>query len=118
VKEEFQSKASEMMKKVLTVGVGAFFLTEESLRTLVADFKLPKELLSAVLESAGKTRDEFLRVLSKEMMSQVMEHVNPSELLDEIMKKHEIDLNIKISFNRKKDVPSSSEVSTSSTDSV
>src|SRR3954464_13753899 len=96
--DDFQSRAAEMMKKVLTVGVGAFFLTEESLRALVSDFKLPKELLSAVLDSANKPRGEFLRPLSREMMSQVMERVEPSALLQEFLEKNEVELNVKINF--------------------
>jgi hypothetical protein len=57
--DELQNKATEMMKKVLTVGVGAFFLTEEALRGLVSEFKLPKELLTAVLDSAGNLAMNF-----------------------------------------------------------
>ena len=52
---------TDLMKKMLTVGVGTLFLTEESLRGLVSEIKLPKELLGGVLESANKTRKEFSR---------------------------------------------------------
>ncbi len=100
--DDIQSKAAEMMKKVLTVGVGAFFLTEESLRALVSDFKLPKELLSAVLDTANKTKGEFLRTLSREMMTQFMERVEPSELLQEFLQKNEVELQMKINFKPKK----------------
>jgi hypothetical protein len=100
--DDFQSKAAEMMKKVLTVGIGAFFLTEESLRGLVSDFKLPKELLSAILDSAGKSKADFLRSLSKEVMDRVMERVDPSSLLQELIEKNEIELQIKINFKPKK----------------
>ncbi len=102
MKEDLQSKATEMMKKILTVGVGAFFLTEESLRGLVADFKLPKELLTGILDSASKTRDEFLRSLSKEMMAQVLERIDPAALLEELLSKHEVDLKIQVNFKKKK----------------
>lgn len=100
--DDLQSKAAEMMKKVLTVGIGAFFLTEESLRGLVSDFKLPKELLSAILDSASKSKAEFLRSLSKEVMDQVMERVDPSSLLQELIEKNEIELQVKINFKPKK----------------
>jgi len=100
--DDLQSKAAEMMKKVLTVGVGAFFLTEESLKTLISDFKLPKELLSAILESAQKTKDDFLKSLSKELMSHVMERVDPSALVQELLSKHEIELKMNINFMPKK----------------
>jgi hypothetical protein len=99
--DDLQSKAAEVMKKVLTVGIGAFFLTEESLRALVSEFKLPKELLTAVLETAQKSKGEFLKSLSKELMSQVMERVDPSALLQELVEKNEIELQVKINLKPK-----------------
>jgi hypothetical protein len=100
--DDLQGKAAEVMKKVLTVGIGAFFLTEESLRGLVSEFKLPKELLSAVLESANKTKGEFLKTLSRELMSQIVEKVDPAAVIQELLAKNEIDLQIKINLTPKK----------------
>jgi hypothetical protein len=100
--DDIQSKAAEMMKKILTVGVGAFFLTEEGLRTLVSDFKLPKELLNGVLDSAQKTKDEFLKSMSKEIMNNIMDRVDPSALLQELVSKNEIEFKIQVSFKKKK----------------
>jgi hypothetical protein len=99
--EDLQSKAAEMMKKVLTVGIGTYFLTEESLKSLVSEFKLPKEILSAVLESAHKSKGEFLRSISKEIMDRVMQKVDPTSLLEEILAKNEVELQIKINFKPK-----------------
>jgi len=102
IKDDLQNKAAEMMKKVLTVGVGAFFLTEESLRGLVSEFKLPKELLSAVLDSASKSKDEFLKTLSREMISQVMERVDPVALVEEILSRNEIEFKVQVNLKSRK----------------
>ena len=99
--DEFQSKAAEVMKKVLTVGVGAVFLTEESLRALVSEFKLPKELLVGILESANKTKEEFLNSLSREAVTKILEHVDPAALMTEFLTRHEVELNVKINFKAK-----------------
>ena len=90
------------MKKVLTVGVGAIFLTEESLRGVVSEIKLPKELLKGLLDSAGKTRREFLQNFSSEMIDRVMDKVDPTALVEEFLQKNDVDLNIKVSFSPKK----------------
>jgi hypothetical protein len=100
--DDIQSKAAELMKKVLTVGVGAIFLTEESLRGLVSEFKLPKELLTAILESANKTKSEFLRTMSDEVIARVMEKVDLSELLKEIVTQNDIQLEMTIRLKPKK----------------
>ncbi len=99
--DDLQSKAADLVKKILTVGVGAVFLTEESLRSLVSEFKLPKELLTGLLETAGKTKNEFLQKISSDVIARVTERVDPKALLQEILNEHEIDLQMKISFKKK-----------------
>src|SRR4051794_9707783 len=100
--DDLQTKAAEMMKKVLTVGVGALFLTEDALRTLVTEFKLPKELLGGILDSANKTKNEFLQSLSRDVLSRVTDKVDPASLLQEFFTSNDIDLHVKISFKKKK----------------
>jgi hypothetical protein len=99
--DDLQSKAAEMMKKVLTVGVGTIFLTEESLRGLVNDFKLPKELIGGILDSAAKTRDEFLKNLSKDVLSRLQDKIDPLAFLEEFLSRNEIDMSIKIKVKPK-----------------
>jgi hypothetical protein len=111
VVEDLQAKDAEMMKKVLTVGVGALFLTEESLRALVSDFKLPKELLSAILESANKMKGDFLKNLSSDLMSQLMSHVDVTKLVKELVANNEIELKVSINFKPKKTDKASSPTS-------
>jgi hypothetical protein len=100
--DDLQNKAAELMKKVLTVGVGAVFLTEESLRGLVSEFKLPKELLSAVLDSANKTKTEFLRGLADEVISRVMDKMDLVELVQEIISRNEVELEMTVRLKPKK----------------
>jgi hypothetical protein len=100
-REEIQSKATEMMKKVLTVGVGAIFLTEESLRGLVTEFKLPKELLSGILESAGKTKTDFFQRLSSDVLDRVKDRIDPKALVQEILDKNDLEFHIRLSFKPK-----------------
>jgi hypothetical protein len=100
--EDIQSKATDLVKKILTVGVGAIFLTEESVRSLVSEFKLPKELLGGVLESAGRTKNEFLKDLSQDLVAKIKDRIDPKALVEEILRNNEIDLQIKMSFSPKK----------------
>ena len=99
--EDFQSKASDLVRKILTVGVGAVFLTEESLRSLVSEFKLPKELLTGLLETAGKTKNEFLQKIGTDVVNRVTERVDPKALVEEILTTHDIHLEMKIRLDRR-----------------
>lgn len=95
------SKATEMMKRALTLGMGTLFLTEESLRGVMSEFKMPKELLGNVLESANKTKNEFLQGLSQEVLNRISDKFDPMALVQEFLSKNEIELSVKISVKPK-----------------
>jgi hypothetical protein len=57
----------EFMRKVAVAGLGALFMTEEGIRGLASQLKLPKEALSFILGQAEKTKDELGRILSEEL---------------------------------------------------
>ena len=94
--EGSESENSGFIKKLLTAGVGTFFLTEEALRTLLSESKLPKELLSKILESANNTRKEFTASLTRELVDRVMEKVDTRALVQELMRENEFEIEMKI----------------------
>lgn len=57
----------EAAKKLITVGVTAAFMTEESLRSYLSDMKLPKEVFGMILQSAGKSKDEITNRVTREI---------------------------------------------------
>ena len=57
----------EAMRKVAFAGLGALFMTEEGIRSLAGQLKLPKEALGFILSQAERTKDEVGRVLSEEL---------------------------------------------------
>ena len=96
--DNLAGKAGDFLKKVLTVGVGAVFLTEESLKALVGELKLPKELLVGLIESANKTRREFLQNMSEDVMNKIVSKVNVPDLLTEFLHQNEIDVHVRLRF--------------------
>jgi glycerol-3-phosphate cytidylyltransferase-like family protein len=102
VGDDLKSKSADLMKKVLTVGVGAVFLTEESLRAMVSEWKLPKEVISAILESSRKTKNEFLQSLSQDVFAKVIDKADPAKLLQEFLTHNEIEFHIKLGIKPKK----------------
>jgi hypothetical protein len=62
-----RGRAADFMKKAMMAGVGALFLTEEGIRGVVGDLKLPKELLSSLLIQADRTKQEVVRTLGEEV---------------------------------------------------
>ncbi|HEX4622714.1 MAG TPA: hypothetical protein VH208_14215 [Myxococcaceae bacterium] len=57
----------EFVRKMAVAGLGALFMTEEGLRGLAGQLKLPKEALQYIVSQAEKTKDDIGRVVSEEL---------------------------------------------------
>src|SRR5438132_7492898 len=57
----------DIVRRAVLTGVGALFMTEEGLRSLVGEMKLPKDALAFLLSQADKTRTEVARVVTSEV---------------------------------------------------
>lgn len=99
--EKTTGKALDFAKKVIAVGVGTAFLTEEALRTLVAEFKLPKEVIGGLLENAKTARKEFIQSFAQEMMTKLSEKTDPAALMAEFFKKNEVTFEVKLKVKDK-----------------
>lgn len=59
----------DAVKKIFTTGVTAAFMTEESVRQYLAELKLPKEIISLVIQSANKSKEEITQRVGKEAVA-------------------------------------------------
>ena len=57
----------DIVRRAVLTGVGALFMTEEGIRNMVGEMKLPKDALGFLLSQAEKTRTEVARVVTQEM---------------------------------------------------
>src|SRR4051794_3994467 len=72
----------DFVKKVAVAGLGALFMTEEGIRSLAGQLKLPKEVLGFIVSQAEKTKDEVGRVVSEELRR----FLQSEKLRDELLK--------------------------------
>ena len=73
---------ADSLRKAMVAGLGAVFMTEEGIRTLVKDLKLPKELMGFVIGQAERSKSELLRMVQNELRRFL-----ESELLREELKR-------------------------------
>ena len=59
---------TDTIKKLVTAGVSAAFMTEESIRGFVSELKLPKETLNLLLQGAAKSKEELMNRVSREII--------------------------------------------------
>lgn len=57
----------EIVRKVAVAGLGALFMTEEGIRSLAGQLKLPKDMMAFILSQAEKTKGEVERVVLEEL---------------------------------------------------
>lgn len=57
----------DVVKRAVMSGVGNIFLTEESIRSMVADKNIPREAVGFLIHQADSTRRELLRIVSREV---------------------------------------------------
>lgn len=70
------------VRRMAWAGIGAVFMSEEGVRRLASQLKLPKEALGFLLSQAEKTKDEIGRVVGEE----VRKLLQSDKVRDELLK--------------------------------
>ena len=89
------------VKKLISVGIGAAFMTEESIRSYLADVKLPKEVLTFILQGASKGKDELVNRVSKEIGG-LLSHVDFVKEASKFAENHKFKITAEIEVLPKK----------------
>jgi hypothetical protein len=58
----------DSIRKALLTGMSAVLMTEEGIRSALADKKLPKEAMAFLAQQADKTRRELMRAVADEIL--------------------------------------------------
>ena len=80
--KRFRGVIPDFVRKMAVAGLGAVFMTEEGIRNLAGQLKLPKEALTYILGQAEHTKDQIGRVVSEE----VRRFLQSEKLRDEFLK--------------------------------
>jgi hypothetical protein len=65
--EQTKGFVPDIVRRAVLTGVGALFMTEEGIRNLVGEMKLPKDALAFLVAQADKTRSDVTRIVSQEV---------------------------------------------------
>jgi hypothetical protein len=93
-------KIGDLLKKVLSTGVTAAFMTEESVRTLLKDVPLPKDIVGGLVENAKNTKTEFVAQVKNELKS-YLDKIDIAKEIDRIVEKYDFEIKATISLKRK-----------------
>ena len=92
---------SDTLKKVMAAGISAAFMTEEGIRKYVADLKLPKELLEALLSGANKSKEELTGRVAREING-IISKIDWVQELSKFAESHKFKIKAEIEIEKKK----------------
>ena len=95
--DEEKGGPRDLTKKILTLGLGAYFLTEDTVRRYVKDAKLPREVGRVITQNASKGKDELYGFVAREL-SEFLKQMDLQAELDRFVKRHKIRVNAEIEF--------------------
>lgn len=102
--EEETSGLKDFFRKVVSVGVGSAFMTEESVKNLLHDLPLPKDLLTGLLQNARQAKTDFIETVREELKEQFT-RIDPAKLVDEVVERYDIEVQATFKFKRKPGAP-------------
>lgn len=101
VGEENIPKWGDVLRKVMSVGLGAAFMTEESVRSMLGGVNLPKEVLTTALQGASRSKEEFLSKLGTETMK-LISKIDFVKEASRFMEDHKFRIQAEIEIVKKK----------------
>ena len=91
---------SEMARKVMSVGLGAAFMTEESIRGALSGMNLPKEVLATMLSQANRSKEEFLHKMGNETVK-LISKIDFVKEASRFVEEHKFKINAEIEIVKK-----------------
>ena len=105
-----RSSLGDSLKKLISVGVGAAFLTEEAIKNLVGDIPLSKDVISGLLQQAKTSKEDFIKSIREEVLKN-LKSIDPKALLHEVLEDYDISITAKVNFEKKKKEPTANKTS-------
>jgi hypothetical protein len=95
--EEKGGLPRDLTKRILTLGLGAYFLTEDTVRRYVKDAKLPRDVAKSITQNAVKGKDELYGFVAREL-SNFLEKMDLQEELGKFVQNHKVKIKAEIEF--------------------
>lgn len=98
--EKKDSSIGDIIKKVVSVGVGAAFMTEESVKKILEDLPLPKDIVSGLIQNAKGAKEDFTNGIREELRT-YLSKVDASKIVTDVLDKYDVEVEAKFKFKKK-----------------
>ena len=100
MEEKEEKKIGDVVKKIFSTGISAAFMTEESIRGLVQDLPLPKDVIQGLLANAKATKAEFILSVKRELKT-YLDKVDLTKEIDRVLEDYDLEIKANIKFKKK-----------------
>lgn len=94
-------KITEAFKRIVSTGLGAAFMTEESVRNYLGDLKLPKEVLGVLLQGVQKSKEDLMQKVGSEIIKNLSK-VDLVKVMTQFAQENKFKIHAEIEFEKKK----------------
>jgi polyhydroxyalkanoate synthesis regulator phasin len=98
--EKKDSPIGDIIKKVVSVGVGAAFMTEESVKKILEDLPLPKDIVTGLVQNAKGAKEDFTNGIREELRN-YLSKVDASKIATDILDRYDVEVEAKFKFKKK-----------------
>lgn len=96
--EQDEPGPESLTGKILALGLGAYFLTEDTVRRYVKDAKIPRDIARSITQNASKGKGELYGFIAREL-SDFLKQMDLQEELDRFVQTHKIKISAEIEFS-------------------
>ncbi|MCO5166927.1 MAG: hypothetical protein M9894_11240 [Planctomycetes bacterium] len=90
-------ESESLTRRILTLGLGAYFLTEDTVRRYVKDAKIPRNIAQGIVQNATKGKEELYAFVAREL-SGFLKQLDLQAELDRFVRSHKVRINAEIEF--------------------
>jgi hypothetical protein len=91
----------DILKKAVLISIGGILLTEETIRKILGELKISKEIVSIIVLQSNRAKDEIVRVLSGEFRT-IFKSVNLKNEINKMLKDLKVRVQMEVDFESKK----------------
>ena len=99
-KKDKESGIADVIKKVVSIGVGAAFMTEDAVKNILNDLPLPKDIVSGLVQNAKGAKKEFSDGVRKEFR-EYLAKLDVTKLMSNTLENYDFNIQATVTLKKK-----------------
>ena len=96
-----ESGIADVIKKVVSIGVGAAFMTEDAVKNILGDLPLPKDIVTGLVQNAKGAKKEFSDGVRKEFR-EYLSKLDLTKLVSNALENYDFNIQATVTLKKKK----------------